>query len=141
MSVQSKCHRTGFRKNVNHGRSPTFAIDSRRLVDYIHRGLGSPLRNNCFCWNLLFMAAWNCVCVSERKRPCPCFTCMIKIKINFDRILIAIGSLFCRAEQTQKCPTGNKSTLELACLTRFQPRLSCLFIVIGLTMSLRCGFE
>lgn len=33
LSVQSKCHRTGFRKSVNHGRSPTFAIDSRRLVD------------------------------------------------------------------------------------------------------------
>lgn len=43
--------------------------------------------------------------------------------------------------EAQKCPTGNKSTLEPACLTRFQPRLSCLFIVIGLTMSLRCGFE
>jgi hypothetical protein len=145
LSVYSKCHRTGFRKSVNHERSPTFAIGSRRLVHYIHRGLNSPLRNNCFCRNLLFMVATArlCLCAAavgdalRRFRVLPVHNTAHKITLV--QLQIRLG--FVWVARDQKCPTGYKSTLELACLTRFQPRLSCLFIVIGLTMSLRCGFE
>lgn len=54
--------------------------------------------------------------------------------------LAGLKFILARTSGSKKSLTSNKSTLELACLTRFQTRLPCLFIVIGLTMSLRCGF-
>lgn len=82
---------------------------------------------------------------TDTERPCSCFTCTRYEYVTNEPPIPAVTTLVARYifrcfHQPQKCPTDNKSILELSCLTRFQPRLSCLFIVIGLTMSLRCGF-
>lgn len=68
--------------------------------------------------------------VERRRRPCHTCPLLLQIKFAFEQIelygivweLLSRCFVFC-----VKCPNGNKSTLERACLTRFQPR-SVLFV-------------
>lgn len=63
------------------------------------------------------------VCVGSKRRR-PCLTCIKTPRANFHSIWLLVGLIFVWGSRRQKCSTDNKSTLELACLTGFQPRLS-----------------
>lgn len=63
------------------------------------------------------------VCVgSERRRSC--FTCIVSVPFEMASYSVLSRLFSDRRCGRQKCSTDNKSTLELACLTGFQPRLS-----------------
>lgn len=112
-----------FRNTVNHSRSPTFAIGCQRLVATTFTSTQQLFLKESFIYGRAAL-----VCVRAAAAPVPYLsTTTVSLTLVLPTLstsnTVSIASLVFETESS----TNNKSTLERACSTRFQPR-SALFV-------------
>lgn len=113
-----------FRNTVNHSRSPTFAIGCQRLAATTFTSTQQLFLKESFIYGRAEVSLYVCVAAGAVLYLSTTTTAFALLVSTVSQVVKVSFSLL--ASETE-WSTNNKSTLERACSTRFQPR-SALFV-------------